>query len=146
MVCAVYGNFMDRLFAAISEGLAVFRLVVVVEHGEVALIARGCDEMVIECLADSAAGFVGVCAVGKTAVGGMVENIGEIAGDFLWFHVEGAETFDARRVDEPAPLPVLSKGSFYHLAMRRGVGACVVGFADCCRAQFQARHESVEKR
>ena len=137
---------MGQSFAAISEGLAVFRLVVVVEHGEVALIARGCNEMVIERLTDSAAGFMSVCAVGKTAVGGMVENIGEIAGDFLWFHVEGSETFDARRVDEPAPLPVLSKGSFYHLAMRCCVGASVVGFADCSRAQFQTRHESVEKR
>ena len=56
--------------------------------------------MVLEGLEHGTARFVGVGAVGETAVLGEMEDILEIAGNLLRLHVEGAETLDAWSVDE----------------------------------------------
>ena len=82
-------------------GLPVFFFIFVFHHGEVGLIAALGDVVVFEGLEDGAAGFVGVGAVGETAVFREAEDLGEVAGEFLGGHVEGAEAFDSRSVDEP---------------------------------------------
>ena len=82
-------------------GLAVFVFVLVVEHREIALITAWGDVVVFDGFEDSAARFVGVGTVGEAALLGKLEDFAEIAGEFLTFHVEGAEAFDAWGVDEP---------------------------------------------
>ena len=80
----------------------VFALGFVFEHGEVGLVAGFGDVMVFEGFEDSTAGFVGMGAVGETAVFGETEDLLEITCQFFGLHVEGAEAFDARSIDEPA--------------------------------------------
>ena len=79
-----------------TVGLPVFFFIFVFHHGEVGLIAALGDVVVFEGLEDGAAGFVGVGAVGETAVFREAEDLGEVAGEFLGGHVEGAEAFDEK--------------------------------------------------
>ena len=79
----------------------VFTGGLVVAHGEVGLVATLGDVVVFEGFEDGTTGFVGVGAVGEAAVFCKAEDLGEVAGEFFGGHVEGAEAFDARGVDEP---------------------------------------------
>ena len=87
-------------------GLAVFVFVLVVEHREITLVTALGDVVVFDGFENGAARFVGVGTVGEAALLGKLEDFAEIAGEFLTFHVEGAETFDAWGVDEPALLAI----------------------------------------
>ena len=130
--------------------------------------------MVFEGLEDGTAGFVGVGTVGETAVFREAEDLGEVAGEFLGGHVEGAEAFDSRSVDEPAgdrrrvpPFlrPVGSKrpsverdrlrdrrGKLRNRAQRdhftegRGVLTEVVGGGDFGGAEVGIRDEAIDER
>lgn len=97
--------------------------------------------MVLESLDDGASGFVGMRAVGESTSLRHLEYLGEVAADFLGLHVERSESLDARRIDVPSACINPD-----HLAVGGGVHACVVGFADGCRAQPQAWHHRVQQR
>ena len=98
----------------LSEGFAVAVLVLVVEHGEVRLVAALGDVMLLDGLQHGTAGFMGMGAVAEAAVLRVTEDFAEVAGQLLTLHVERAEALDARRVDEIGrPLqPPLFRGDF----------------------------------
>ena len=135
--------------------LAVFAVVFVVEHGEVALIATLGDVVVFEGLKHGTARLVGVGAVGETAVFGEAEDLTEIGGEFFGFHIEGAEAFDARGIDEP-PIRRLSRTGHpaltgttptqegNHFTEGGGVLAHLMGIGDFCRAEVDTRHEAID--
>ena len=56
--------------------------------------------MVFQRFEYGTARFVGVSAVRETAVLREMENLLEVAGEFLWFHIERAKALDAWSVDE----------------------------------------------
>ena len=70
-------------------GLPVFALLLVVEHGEVGLVAALGYVVVLHGLADGAPRLVGMRAVVETAVLGEVEDLAEIARQLLAPDVEG---------------------------------------------------------
>ena len=126
-------------------GLPVFFFIFVFHHGEVGLIAAWGDVVVFEGLEDGTAGFVGVGAVGETAVFREAEDLGEVAGKFLGGHVEGAEAFDSRSVDEP-PLDRLGdRAQRDHFTEGGGVLAEVVGGGDFGGAEVGIRDEAVDE-
>lgn len=96
--------------------------------------------MVFYRLAHGAAGLVRVGAVAKAAIGRETEYLTEIMAYLLRLHVEGAEAFDARRVDDPA-----ASGQPQHLAEGGGVGARVVRIRNLGGAQVHAGNETVEQ-
>ena len=108
--------------------------------------------MVFEGLKHGAAGFVGVGAVGETAVFREAEDLGEVAGEFFGGHVEGAEALDARSVDEP-PLDRLGdrrgklrdRPQWDHLGEGGGVLAEVVGGGDFGGAEVGIRDEAIDE-
>ena len=122
-------------------GLPVFALLLVVEHGEVGLVAALGYVVVLHGLADGAPRLVGMRAVVETAVLGEVEDLAEIARQLLAPDVEGAETLDARRVDE-----VAAAGQREHLAESGGMHARVVGLGDVGRAQVGPGQDGVDER
>ena len=63
-----------------------------------------------------------------------MEDVAEITREFFGFDVECAETFDARRIDEIAPL-----GQSEHFAEGGGVHARVVRVADLGRFEVGMR-------
>ena len=95
--------------------------------------------MVFEGLEDGTAGFVGVGAVGETAVFREAEDLGEVAGEFLRGHVEGAEAFDSRSVYHPPPT------QWDHFTEGGGVLAEVVGGGDFGGAEVGIRNEAVDE-
>ena len=58
--------------------------------------------MVVESFAYCAPGFVGVGAVGKTAITANREYFAEVMRHFLALEIEGAEAANARCVDNAA--------------------------------------------
>ena len=80
-------------------GLAVFVFVLVVEHGEVGLVAALGDVVVFYGFDYGTAGFVGVGAVGEAALLGELEDFLEIAGQLFAFHIEGSEALYSRSID-----------------------------------------------
>ena len=95
--------------------------------------------MVFEGLEDGAAGFVGVGAVGETAVFRETEDLGEVAGEFLGGYVEGTEAFDSRSVYHPPPT------QRDHFTEGGGVLAEVVGGGDFGGAEVGIRNEAVDE-
>ena len=85
-----------------SVRFAVFVLVFVVEHREIRLIAALGDVVVFDSLEHGTAGLMGVGAVAEAALFGELKDFLEVAGQFFALHVERAEAFDARGVDEVA--------------------------------------------
>ena len=130
-----------RVGRAPLVGLPVFALLLVVEHGEVGLVAALGYVVVLHGLADGAPRLVGMRAVVETAVLGEVEDLAEIARQLLAPDVEGAEALDARCVDE-----VAAAGQREHLAESGGVHARVVGLGDVGRAQVDPGQDGVDER
>ena len=97
-----------------SVCLTVFGVVLVIEHGEVTLVAALGDVVVFERLKDGTARFMGVCTVRETTVLGKAEDFLEITRDFLWLHVEGAEALNPRSVNEVA-IPEVSDSEIISL-------------------------------
>ena len=80
--------------------LSVFSFGDVFADREVALVAALGDEVLVEGIEDCTAWFVGVRAVAETAIFRDTEYFGEIVRYFVELHINHAETFDARSVDE----------------------------------------------
>ena len=122
-----------------TVGLPVFFFIFVFHHGEVGLIAAWGDVVVFEGLEDRTAGFVGVGTVGETAVFREAEDLGEVAGEFLGGHVEGAEAFDAGGIYCPPPT------QRDHFTEGGGVLTEVVGGGDFGGAEVGIRNEAVDE-
>lgn len=110
------------------------------EHAEVAGVAALTDVAGLDGGADGAAGFVGVGAVGEAAIGGAGEDFGEEVGDFLAFHVHGAEAADAGGVDDAT---AAVEGE--HFGEGGGVLAGVVGVGDGSGLQVEPRLNAVDE-
>ena len=112
--------------------LAVFPLLLIVEHAEVGGIARLADATLFYGLAHGAVRLMGVGAVAIAAVGRDGEYLAEVMTNLLLFHIEGAEALHSRCVNEP---PVIIEGE--HLGEGGGVHACIVAFRNFCCAQTE---------
>ena len=122
------------------ECLAVFALILILEHAEIGLITALGDVIVFQSFQYSTAGLVGVGTVGEAAVFGEMEDFFEITCQFLGFHVEATKTLDARSINEPAPF--LQRD---HLRKGGGVLAGIVGIRDFSRTQIDTRDELIDK-
>ena len=119
------------------------------------------DVVVFEGFEDGTTRFVGVGAVGEAAVFCKSEDLGEVAGEFFGGHVEGAEAFDARGVDEPGKGRRGSEGrrerarrsldcarddtKGNHLAKSGGVLTEVVGGGDFGGAEVGLGDEAIDE-
>ena len=83
--------------------LTILALVLIIKHRQVRLVSAFGYIMVFERLEHSTSRFVGVGAVRETAVLREMEYLLEVAGQFLWLHIERAKAFDAWGVDEEPP-------------------------------------------
>ena len=83
---------------------------------------------------------MGVGAVAEATVLGKMEDVLEVAGELLRLDVEGAESLDARCVDD-----IATGGQGEHLAEGSGVHARVVDIADFRRAEVGAGQDTVER-
>lgn len=119
----------------------ILAFLLVVENAEIAFIAGFADVMILHGLQDGAARFVAVRTIVETAAGREFEDFGEIMGDFHPFHFDGAETFDARRVDQVAAFRQRD-----HFGEGSGVHAFVVVFGDVARAQVYAGYQFIDNR
>ena len=81
-----------------------------------------------------------MCAVAESAFLGVLEDFGEVAGEFSGFYVEGSEALDAWCVDE-----VSSFWEFEHLAEGCGVHSCLVCLADVCCPQVGLWEQCVDE-
>lgn len=80
----------------------VLPLFFVFEHIQIRGIARLADVVLFYCFAHSAARFVAVCAVVVLAVGRCFKYFFEVVTHLFFLHIERAEAFDARCVDDVA--------------------------------------------
>ena len=96
--------------------------------------------MGFEGLEYGTARLMGMGAVGETTVFGEAEDLTEIAGDLLGFHVKGAKALDARGVDDP------TTAQRNHLREGSGVLTCVVRIGDLCRTQVRLWHQTIDQR
>ena len=64
------------------------------------MVAALGNVMVVKGFPDGTAWLVGVGTIGETAVLGEMENLLEIACQFLRLHIEGAEALDARSIND----------------------------------------------
>ena len=131
-------------------GFAITILVLILEHGEVGLVAALRDVMVFDGFQDGTARLVGVGAVAEAAVLGEVENLLEVACQFLALHVEGAKTLNARRINEIGSRTGKSglsgiSGQWNPLREGGGVLTRLVGLADVGRTQVGTWHEAVDE-
>ena len=79
--------------------------------------------------------------VAIAAVGGETEDFREIVSDLLFFHVESAESLDARGIDE---VSVFSDGK--HLGERGGMHAFVVIGGDLTGLYLLLWQDGVDER
>ena len=79
-------------------------------------------------------------AVGETAVFGKMENFFEITCQFLRFHIEGTETFDAWGIDEPPPTPQRN-----HLRESGGMLAGIMSIRNLCSSEVSVRYKTVDE-
>ena len=120
---------------------AVFVFFFIFEHGEIGVITAFGNVVTLHSLANGAMGFVGVGAVVEPAIGRESEDFLEVVADLFLLHVEGAEAFDARGVDDVAKSP----DYFVHLGEGGGVLARVVGIADFAGAEVEMGEEGVDQ-
>ena len=92
------------LVFSVSESLPVFPFLLVVEHRQVALVSACGDIMFLYRFQHGTSRFVSMRAVVETAVLREMENLLEIASNFLWLHIERTKSFHSGCVDEIAAL------------------------------------------
>lgn len=73
----------------------------IAQEGEIGLETGRGNGAVQRCLIDRTTRLAGMRAVRIAAVRSDAENLAEIMADLLFLHIDGAETLDARRIDEP---------------------------------------------
>ena len=95
------------------------------QDAQIAVVARLCDAMFFNCGADGASWLVCVCAVVESAIGRCAEYLLEVVSDRFFFKFDGAESFDAWRVDDEG----ICIGHPIHFAECRCVHALVVHVA-----------------
>ena len=106
--------------------------------------------MFLERLEYGTARLMGMGAVGEAAVFREPEDLGEIAGNLLGLHVEGAEALNPRGIDEPTfsagarPRGKVLKGN--HLGKGGGMLAHVMGVGNLRGAEVGPRHQTVDDR
>ena len=113
-----------------SISCPILPFLLVFEHAEIRLVARFANVVLFDSLAHSTARFVAMGTIAIAAFGRDLENFREVVANFLFFHVEGTETFDAWSVDE-----VAASFESEHLGESGGVHTFVVGsryFARSC--------------
>ena len=118
----------------IQKGLPILALSAVAQHREVRLVAAGGDTPVQCRFIDRTTGLPRVGAVAVAAVLSNVEDFAEVVPHLLFLHVNSAEAFDARGVDNPTSMV----GQGVHLREGGRVGAFVVGVGDgtCARQRL----------
>jgi len=124
----------------LSIPLTILLLVLVLEHREVALVARLGDAMILERRENGTTGFVGVGAVAILTFATYLEYLTEIMSHLGTLHVEGAKALDARRVDDAA-----TGGQVEELAESGGVLTGVVCRTDLGRLGLCFGDETVEQ-
>jgi len=120
--------------------LPVLILILVFEHGEIALVSAGSDIMLLHRLDDGASRLMGVGAIGEPTALRELEYLLEVASELLLLDVERAESLDARSVYQ-----IATARQVYHLAEGRGVHARVVSVADLSRALSSLGHQLVDE-
>ena len=80
----------------------VFAFLFVLQHAEIGCVARFTDVVLFYGFAHSTSRLVAVCAVIVFAICRSLEYFREVVPYFLFLHVEGTKTFDARCVDDIA--------------------------------------------
>ena len=89
--------------------------------------------------AHEAARLVGVRAVAETTLVVILTYFREVVADLLWFVLDEAELFHARRVDDEAA------GHTVHAGEGGGVHALAVYFRDPPDLQVQSRVDAVDE-
>ena len=118
----------------------ILSIILIFKHAEVALVTALSDVMFLKRLQHGTTRFVGMGAVGEPAILREVEDLLEIAREFLALHIEGAEALDARSIDQPSP--TLQRD---HLREGRGVLSRVMGIRNLGSAQVSLRHQAVDE-
>ena len=110
-----------------------------VEDAEVGVIARLADDVVVNGLAHSTTGLVGVGAVVETTVGRHLEYLWEIVPDVLFLEIIHAEAPYAGGVDNLA-----AAGQVVHLREGRGVHTGVVRCRNLARAEVETGDKGID--
>ena len=124
-----------------QKGLPILALSAVAEHREVRLVAAGGNASVQCRFIDRATGFPRVGAVAVAAVAGDAEDFAEVVPHLLFLHVDSAEAFDTRGVDNPTSMV----GQGVHLREGGRVGAFVVGVRDGTRARQRLAEDGIKQ-
>ena len=128
--------------------LTILAFVLIIKHRQVRLVSAFGYVTVFERLQHSASRFVSVGAVRETAVLRKVEYLLEVAGKFLWLHVERAKALDAWSVYQEALRLAEWQRQVdrYHLAECGGVLTSVVRVAYLSCTLTGARHQTIDER
>lgn len=110
------------------------------EHAEIRLVARFANVVLFDSLTHSTARFVAMGTIAIAAFGRGLENFREVVANFLFFHVEGTETFDAWSIDE-----VAASFEGEHLGEGGGVHAFVVGGGYLARAGCGVGQDGIDE-
>lgn len=86
------------------EGCPILVLILILEHREVAVVPAFGNVMLLYRFQNGTARLVGMGAIREAAVFRELEYLSEIACKLFPFDVERSETFNARRINQVAPL------------------------------------------
>ena len=120
--------------------LSILSFFFIFEHREVALVAAGRDIVVFHSLEHSTTRLVSVSAVVEAAMLREMEYLFEIARYLFRLHIEGAEAFYARSVDD-----IATTWQQEHFAECCGVHTRIVSIANLGSTLLSARHNAVDK-
>ena len=127
----------------VERCLAVLCFSAVAKKGEIGFETGWSNSAIKSGLIDSTSRFARMGAVGIATVGTNTKYLPEIMPNFLFLHINSAETFDTRGINEPTaglPRPPQRGGhqigcyffcvSFLHCAL------CIMHYASCQRVHF----------
>ena len=139
----LYSSFFTSHFSFLifSKRLTILVLVLVFEHGQVALVSTGGNEVIFHRLDDSTTRFVGMRTVGKTTIFGEMEDFLEITGQFLFLDIKCTEALDSRSIYQ-----ITTIRQFNHLTECGGVHTRIVRIADFCSTLGSMRNQAVDER
>jgi hypothetical protein len=128
-------------------GCPILTVILVFEHAEITLVTTLSDVMVFEGLQDCTTGLMGMGTVRETTILGEMEDLTEIAGQFLGFHIEGAKAFDARGINEPSLRLAQGLRSIQrdHLREGRRVLSGVVGIRDLGCPEVDTWNQAIDQ-
>jgi len=128
-------------------GCPILTVILVFEHAEITLVTTLSDVMVFEGLQDCTTGLMGMGTVRETTILGEMEDLTEITGQFLGFHIEGAKAFDARGINEPSLRLAQGLRSIQrdHLREGRRVLSGVVGIRDLGCPEVDTWNQAIDQ-